>query len=206
MDRIITLRFVSREDGLALMNSGIKRREWGFLEEYRHKINDMFTALIFDNEKIEGVEVIKYKTLIAGIREVTFRVNENFNITKVLDNYINSALQKIASRAFKAKVVAEKRTLNYGFGLRAKVIKFRVVHTSKSDFMHTIQEYFLGVTTDQWDRILKEAEKIFEQKVKQAKKLKTLAHIRKTKENYKKALQEIREQARKKFGKKSKVA
>ena len=203
MDRIVTLRFTSSECGLTLMNSGIKKREWGFLAEHRHLIDNMFTALIFDDQKIEGVEVVKYKTLIAGIREVTFRVDENFDIVEILDDYIDGALQKIANRVFKAKIVAEKRTLDYGFGLRGKVIKFRVVHTSRSDFMKVIQDYFLGVTAEQYKKIIEKAEKIFEQKVQKAKKLKTLKHIRKTRESYKIALAEIRAKAKKIFKKRS---
>ena len=206
MERIVTLRFTSKECGLSLMRSGIKKREWGFLAEYRYLIDDMFTRIIFDNEKIEGIKLVKYKVLIANIREVTFKFAEDFNIFKFLDDYIGSALQKIANKSFKAAVVADRINLNYGFGLRAKVIKYRVVCTSKNDFVRIIQEYFKGITAKQMQEVLEKAEKIYKEKVKQAQKLKTLNHIRKTRESYKKAIAEIRVQARKKFGKKSKAA
>lgn len=207
MERTITLRFVSKEDGLSLMNSGIKRREYGFLAEYRYLIDNMFTEIIFDNKKVEGIEVIKYKVLIAGIREVTFKFTEGFDIIEsALNDCIDSALQKIANKNFKAAVLSETKNLSYGFGLRAKVIKYRVVHTSKTEFLRVIQDYFLGVSAKQMQKILEKADKIYAQKVQQAKKLKTINHIRKTKESYKRALAEIREQARKKFSKKSKAA
>ena len=189
------------------MNSGIKRREYGFLAEYRHLIDEMFTRIIFDNEKVKGVEVIKYKVLIANIREVTFKFKENFDIVdKFLNDYIDSALQKIANKNFKAAVAAYQKNLNYGFGLRAKVIKYKVSHTSKTDFFRAIQNYFLGISAEKMQEVLEKAEKIYEQKVKQAQKLKTLNHIRKTRESYKRAIAEIREKARKKFGKKANVA
>jgi len=207
MERIVTLRFASKETGLSLMRSGIKKREYGFLAEYRHLIDNMFTEIIFDNKKVEGIEVIKYKVLIANIREITFKFKENFDIVdKFLNDYIDSALQKIANKNFKAAVVAETKNLNYGFGLRAKVIKYRVVHTSKIDFMNAIQNYFLGISAKQMQEILEKADKIYAQKVQQAKKLKTINHIRKTKESYKKALAEIREKYYKKYGKNAKVA
>ena len=207
MERIVTLRFASKETGLSLMRSGIKKREYGFLAEYRHLIDNMFTEIIFDNKKVEGIEVIKYKVLIAGIREVTFKFAEGFDIIEsALNDYIDSALQKIANKNFKAAVIAETKNLNYGFGLRAKVTKYRVVHTSKTEFMNAIQNYFLGISAKQMQEVLEKANRIHEEKVQQAKRLKTLNHIRRTRESYKKALQEIREQARKKFSKKSKAA
>ena len=207
MERIVTLRFASREGGLTLMRSGIQKREWGFLAEYRHKIDEMFTEIVFDNKKVEGVKVIKYKVLIANIREVTFKFEENFDIVdKFLNDYIDSALQKIANKNFKAAVAAYQKNLNYGFGLRAKVIKYKVLHTSKTDFFRAIQNYFWGISAEKMQEVLEKAEKIYEQKVKQAKKLKTLAHIRKTKESYKRALAKISAKYWEKYGKKSNVA
>jgi len=207
MEVVRTLRFASKEHGLSLMRSGIKSGEWGFLAEHRHKIDDMFTSIVFDNEKIEGIRILKYNTLIAGVKEITFAFTENFDVVdKFLNDYINPALQKVANQNFKAMVVADRVGLNYGFGLRAKVVKYRVSYTSKNDFINAIKEYFRGVSTKKMEEILTKAEKIYEEKVKKAKKLKTLAHIRKTRESYKRALQEIREKARKKFGKKVNVA
>ena len=188
------------------MNSGI-RRELGFLTEYRHLIDNMFTEIIFDNKKVEGVEVIKYKALIANIKEVTFKFAEDFNvIDNFLEEFIESALQKIANKNFKAILVADKINLNYGFGLRAKVIKYRVSYTSKNDFKSAIQNYFWGISSKKMQEILEKAEEIYAQKVQKAKRLKTLNHIRKTRESYKRAIVEIREKARKKFGKKANVA
>ena len=207
MERIVTLRFVSKESGLSLMRSGIKSREWGFLAEHRHKIDDMFTSIVFDDEKVDGIKILGYKNLIAGIKEVTFKFEENFDIVdKFLSDYIDSALKKVANQNFKAMVVAYRVGLNYGFGLRAKVIKYRVSYTSKNDFMNVVKEYFRGVSTKKMEEILSKAEKIYAEKVEKAKRLKTLNHIKKTRESYKRALQEIREKARKKFGKKANVA
>jgi len=138
---------------------------------------------------------------------ITFKFSENFDIVdKFLSDYIDSALQKVANQNFKAVIMANRVGLNYGFGLRAKVVKYRVSHTSKNNFMNAVKEYFRGVSAKKMEEILTKAEKIYEERVKKAKKLKTLAHIRKTRESYKRALAEIREKARKKFGKKSKVA
>jgi len=207
MEVVRTLRFASKEHGLSLMRSGIKSREWGFLAEYRHIIDNVFTSIVFDNEKVDGIKILGYKNLIAGIKEVTFKFSENFDVVdKFLSDYIDSALQKVANQNFKATVIGYKTSLNYGFGLRAKVVKYRVSYTSKNDFMNVIKEYFKGVSVKKMEEILTKAEKIYEEKVKKAKKLKTLAHIRKTRESYKRALQEIREKARKKFGKKVNVA
>ena len=207
MEVVRTLRFASKEHGLSLMRSGIKSREWGFLAEHRHKIDDMFTSIVFDNEKIEGIRILKYNTLIAGVKEITFAFTENFNVVdKFLSDYIDSALQKVANQNFKATVIGYKTSLNYGFGLRAKVIKYRVSHTSKDDFMNAVKEYFRGVSAKKMEEILTKAEKIYNKKVQKAKRLKTLAHIRKTKESYKKALQEIREKYYKKYKQYSKIA
>ena len=201
MDRIVTLKFIAKENGLELMNSGI-RREWGFLTEYKHKINQTFTAIIFDNKKIEGVEILGYKVLFTGIRQVTFKFAEDFSIVnKFLEDYFDIALQKIANKNFKAAVVAYKKNLNYGFGLRAKVIKYRVSCTSKSDFITAVYKYFFGISSEKMEEVLQKAEKIYDEKVKQAQKLKTLAHIRKTKESYKIAIAEIRAKAKKMFKK-----
>jgi len=207
MEKIVTLKFVAKEYGLSIMGSGIKKREWGFLAEYRHKIDEMFTAIIFDNKKIEGIEAIKYKTLIANIKEVTFKIQENFDIVdNFLEEFIESALQKVANKNFKAAVVAEKRNLNYGFGLRAKVIKYKVDYTSRTEFLRAIQDYFWGVSSKKMEEILEKAEKIYAQKVKQAQKLKTLNHIRKTRESYKIAIKEIRAKAKKMFKNKQSAA
>jgi len=207
MEKIVTLKFVAKEYGLSIMGSGIKKREWGFLAEHRHKIDQIFTEIIFDNKKIEGIEAIKYKTLIANIKEVTFKIEENFDvIDNFLSDYIDNALQKVANKNFKAAVVAEKRNLNYGFGLRAKVIKYKVDYTSKNEFMRAIQEYFWGVSSKRMGEILEKAEEIYAQKVQKAKRLKTLNHIRKTKESYKIAIAEIREKAKKMFKNKQSAA
>jgi len=206
MEKIVTLKFVSREYGLSIMGGGIKR-EWGFLAEYRHKIDEMFTAIVFDNKKIEGLEVLGYKVLFTGIRQVTFKIKENFDaIDNFLEEYFDNALQKVANKNFKAAVVAEKRNLNYGFGLRAKVIKYRVICTSRTEFLRAIQAYFFGVSSKKMQEILEKAEEIYDEKVKQSKRLKTLNHIRKTRESYKIAIAEIRAKAKKMFKNKQSAA
>ena len=207
MERIVTLRFASKESGLSLMRSGIQKREWGFLAEHRHKIDDMFTAIVYNNEKVNGIQILGYKNLIAGIKEVTFKFEEKFDIVdKFLSDYIDSALKKVANQNFKAAVIGCKTNLNYGFGLRAKVIKYKVSYTSKNDFMNAVKEYFRGVSAKKMEEILTKAENIYTEKVEKAKRLKTLTHIRKTRESYKKALTEIRAKYWKKCEKKSNVA
>ena len=206
MERIVTLRFVSKESGLSVMELGTARK-WGFVAEHKLALDNKFNNIILDGEKIDGVKVTRYKKLGFGIKEVTFKVKEDFDfINNFLEEFIYSALKKVANKNFKAAIVADKINLNYGFGLRAKVIKYRVSYTSKNNFIDAIKDYFKGITAKQMQEVLEKAEKIYEQKVKKAQKLKTLAHIKRTKESYKKAIAEIREKARKKFGKKSKAA
>jgi len=196
MERIVTLRFVSKEDGLSAMGLGTAKK-WGFVADYRPALDNKFTALIFDGEKIEGIEVLKYKTLIAGVKEVTFKIQEGFNFKdSFLEEFIDIALRKIANKNFKSEVKIEKRRMALA-GCSVKYNVYAIYYTTLHTFIQNIKDYFSELSPKKLQEIEEKAIEIYKEKVKNLKY--TEAQLQFNRQNEAKARGELRQKLIKKY-------